>query len=705
MIFVKRQPAPAFLAQALVSKLRRDAENFYGQPLKQRNQRRFDFAKGLMPLRTELREALMAQFERKCAYCESPLGASSAGEFDWFRPRGGVSEASGGYLGDHYWRQAFEWQNMYLSCPICNRNKANRFPVEGPRAPADADRRALAAERPLLLDPCADDPAQHLHFEPGGNITGLTPRGMATVEILGLNRPDLLKTRQLEASLFLATKPPTAADMLSPERPYLALKRQLQRDHGFKTVAKVSAARAAQKALDVQREAVGTDIGSGLEQYRTRARHIERLCIENIASIKRLELNLATSQAAGTPCFAVLGSNGVGKSTLLKALALTLCGPSYLTRLGLAPKELLRDGAAEGKVTVWIGGYTEPVEMVLKRRGGRISFRQAHSRMLVLGYGASRLLPTSRHRPRRGLAHAKIDNLFDPFLPLSDAQAWLRQVPAAHFDDAARTLRALLPIEDSALILPAKRASQAITVQLANETPRPFSQLSDGYQSMLGLAADIMEIMYAQGFDSMLSAQGVVLIDELGNHLHPAWRMRIVGALRAAFPQVQFIFSTHDPLCLRGLENGEVAVLRRDRKREVYALEDLPSIAGLRVDQLLTSEHFGLDSTLDPQSDQDIRRCEALAVMPKRDKAQQAEYETLKASLTDVRLLGSSRRERLVLQAMDEELKASPIPTAPSVKASQLSREALDRLRVLLKPVVRTRAPRATSTPAGKVPR
>ena len=203
----------------------------------------------------------------------------------------------------------------------------------------------------------------------------------------------------------------------------------------------------------------------------------------------------------------------------------------------------------------------------------------------------------------------------------------------------------------------------------------------------------------------MLSAQGVVLIDELGNHLHPAWRMRIVGALRAAFPQVQFIFSTHDPLCLRGLENGEVAVLRRDRKREVYALEDLPSIAGLRVDQLLTSEHFGLDSTLDPQSDQDIRRCEALAVMPKRDKAQQAEYETLKASLTDVRLLGNSRRERLVLQAMDEELKASPIPTAPSVKASQLSREALDRLRVLLKPVVRTRAPRATSTPAGKVPR
>lgn len=90
---------------------------------------------------------------------------------------------------------------------------------------------------------------------------------------------------------------------------------------------------------------------------------------------------------------------------------------------------------------------------------------------------------------------------------------------------------------------------------------------------MLGMAADIMQVMYGV-YDSMESAQGVVLIDELGHHFHPAWRLRCVTALREAFPGIQFIYSTHDPLCLRGLAAGEVAVLKRDKQGNVYALED-----------------------------------------------------------------------------------------------------------------------------------
>jgi hypothetical protein len=91
------------------------------------------------------------------------------------------------------------------------------------------------------------------------------------------------------------------------------------------------------------------------------------------------------------------------------------------------------------------------------------------------------------------------------------------------------------------------------------------------------------------------------LIDEIGSHLHPRWQMRVIQGLRQTFPRVQFIVTTHYPLCLRGLFNRELVVLQRTPHNKVLAVDrDLPPIEGMRVDQLLTSEYFGLNSTIDP---------------------------------------------------------------------------------------------------------
>ena len=49
-----------------------------------------------------------------------------------------------------------------------------------------------------------------------------------------------------------------------------------------------------------------------------------------------------------------------------------------------------------------------------------------------------------------------------------------------------------------------------------------------------------------------------MLLDEIDTHLHPTWKMQIVRGLRQMMPAMQFITPTHEPLCLRGLEEGEV---------------------------------------------------------------------------------------------------------------------------------------------------
>jgi hypothetical protein len=206
---------------------------------------------------------------------------------------------------------------------------------------------------------------------------------------------------------------------------------------------------------------------------------------------------------------------------------------------------------------------------------------------------------------------------------------------------------------------------------LHRESGHPVSldQLSDGYRSMVVLAVDLMSFFQMQ-FDSMDAAEGLVLIDELGAHLHPRWQMRIVRAFREAFPRLQVVATTHDPLCLRGLRDDEVVVLRRTRNEQVYALprEEVPSVNGLRVDQLLTSEVFGLNSTTDD-------RVDTLFTRYYRSLAQGAaggghgtspELDRLRTELDHYRQFGSTVRERLALEAADEFVHRWPTSLIPT---------------------------------------
>ena len=228
----------------------------------------------------------------------------------------------------------------------------------------------------------------------------------------------------------------------------------------------------------------------------------------------------------------------------------------------------------------------------------------------------------------------------------------------ASFQYIARALKDLLSLEDQDRLVRHEGPPPRVEVQTMG-TAVPLEQLSDGYQSVLALATDVMAVMLDR-WKSMDVAEGIVLLDEIGAHLHPRWKMRIVRSLRQVFPRVQFVVSTHNPLCLRGLSEGEVIVMRRGAEGRVVALTDLPPVEGLRVDQLLTSEHFGLDSTVDPEIDEMFEEYYRLLAARERSRAEEERLEDLKARLEKLDLLGTTRRERLALEAVDEYLAEEP---------------------------------------------
>jgi predicted ATPase len=349
----------------------------------------------------------------------------------------------------------------------------------------------------------------------------------------------------------------------------------------------------------------------------------------------------------------LLGENGAGKSTILQALALTLAGQEYRDRLSLPAGSFVRHRAQKGYVRVHLSGSSEPIQLEFKRGSARFGGSPPEPKVLLLGYGATRLLPRKGFASQPESPFARVDNLFNPFMPLADATTWLLGLDDPVFDTVAGSLRRMLPVEDSVKLTknPAEHRIEAASFN----TKVSLEELSDGYQSVVALAVDVMAVMLSR-WPTMDAAEGIVLVDELGAHLHPRWRMRITDSLRNVFPRLQFLVSTHDPLCLRGLGDGEVAVLQRDAEGEITVETDLPPVASLRVDQLLTSEYFGLNSTIDPTLDALFAEYYLLKAKRHRTTKEDRRHAELKDQLEELQVLGTTPRERLVLEAADDFL-------------------------------------------------
>jgi hypothetical protein len=101
------------------------------------------------------------------------------------------------------------------------------------------------------------------------------------------------------------------------------------------------------------------------------------------------------------------------------------------------------------------------------------------------------------------------------------------------------------------------------------------------------------------------------------------------------------------------LEAGEVVVMQRDDDEKVITLNDLPSPGDFRIDQLLTSDFFGLNSTEDPETGALFDEYYALLALREPTADQTQRIAMLQNELKDRRYLGTTLREMLMNAAVD----------------------------------------------------
>src|SRR5262249_33698200 len=98
---------------------------------------------------------------------------------------------------------------------------------------------------------------------------------------------------------------------------------------------------------------------------------------------------------------------------------------------------------------------------------------------------------------------------------------------------------------------------------------------------------------------------------------------------------------------------------KRDHNGNAFAIGDLPAPNRLRIDQLLTSEYFGMNSTDDPQVDSLFQTYYVLLSKRRLTAAEKQQMIDLQMRLDGLQLLGRTRRERLLLEAADRFIARS----------------------------------------------
>lgn len=204
-----------------------------------------------------------------------------------------------------------------------------------------------------------------------------------------------------------------------------------------------------------------------------------------------------------------------------------------------------------------------------------------------------------------------------------------------------------------------------------SEAPATFSDLAEGERQLLtvlGLLRFTAE------------EEALFVLDEPDTHLNPAWCLDYLENLRrygASLESSQIIMTTHNPVTFAGLERTEVVVMQR-RDGQIVAEHPSASPKGMGFAAILTSEIFGLRSTLDRETLEHVERLRLLAAKSERTQQEEQELAQLNASLTP---LGFSRDFRDPLfkefvQEMAKERSTQPDLWNQVLTADQKTRRA-----------------------------
>ncbi|MEO7213372.1 MAG: AAA family ATPase [Mucilaginibacter sp.] len=168
-----------------------------------------------------------------------------------------------------------------------------------------------------------------------------------------------------------------------------------------------------------------------------------------------------------------------------------------------------------------------------------------------------------------------------------------------------------------------------------------FKELSEGEQQLL-------TVLGLLRFTN--EAESLILLDEPDTHLNPVWKwnyMTLLDKIVEKNETSQIIMTTHDPLVIGGLTKEEIRIFYTEgEQKQIRAIEPEFDPRGLGVAGILTSDFFGLPSTLDKETLKLLTRRNELLVQQDSQELALAEKVELNELFQTLSQLGINTTDR-----------------------------------------------------------
>ncbi|HKZ01516.1 MAG TPA: AAA family ATPase [Pyrinomonadaceae bacterium] len=370
--------------------------------------------------------------------------------------------------------------------------------------------------------------------------------------------------------------------------------------------------------------------------------YVARIYLEHVRSFRKLDLDLTTRSGSKPPTprlrTILIGENGTGKTTLLRAIAVGLADRKDASGLLAEPTGQFV-AERRGNATIQIDlrsnqgrGSNTKVKTVIKNEKGQdvLSSKEPETlatNYLVCGYGISR----ANEGPETGRSYRVIDSVYTLFQyeqTLIQTELTLRRlqdfVGTRRYPRVLNRIKAALGLDRGVSITLAKGGGVRISGKSIGQNI-PLEGWADGYRKTLAWILDLYAwAMRANCITKTGDVNGIVLIDELEQHLHPSMQTKLLSRLSLLLPHAQIIATTHSPLIALGASPDELVVLKR-QGRKVVAYQGVRDFCGYSVEDMLSDPKLFDSDVYTPEVTEKLQRYRKLASKSPSSRSQKEE--------------------------------------------------------------------------------
>lgn len=388
--------------------------------------------------------------------------------------------------------------------------------------------------------------------------------------------------------------------------------------------------------------------------------HIQKVHLKNIRSFENLEIDFGNS---GVGWHVILGTNGTGKSTLIRSIALAFVGSPEAAVLGYKQswKSWLRQDFDNGKIEVNLEllpfdplliNFGTDIEGGMKASVPYNLFSAAFGSLRRLSGGNPDYRNIWENHPRLA-AHLSV---FGEDIALDQSINWIENMHISNLmasvgPPTLEYKKSLVSIIcnfiNQSTLLPNKAHMYIGPFDLSfkdqNDVSLPITELSDGYRSILSLVLELLRQLckyHENDITKIFSpdktkiiTKGVILIDEVDAHLHPTWQAKIGRWFTEYFPNIQFIVTTHSPIICRSADTGTIWKLSNEGKstqiEQIKGIEKKQLIYGNILDAFET-DLFGEDISRSEESKEILKEMAVLNVKRQVGRISDTEETRLK---------------------------------------------------------------------------